>query len=133
MRGVPILVIQQGKEVKYRSLFLQFIGAMSIYFMAFPYFLLDLAILQYQAIYFEITGIPKLKRSDYVIFDRAKLSKLNFGQKVNCVYCEYVNGMSAYAKAIANQTEIYSCAIKHHTMAEGQEHQKEFFDYADYK
>jgi len=131
--GAPIIIPQEDKVIKFPSIVLQFIAAISIYFMALPYFLLDLAILQYQAIYFEITGIPKLKRSDYVIFDRSKLSKLNFGQKVNCVYCEYVNGLSAYAKAIANQTEIYSCAIKHHTMAEGQEHQKDFFDYADYK
>ena len=45
--------------------------------------------------------------------DRRKLSYLNSIERWNCVYCEYVNGVLAYAQEITGRTEQYWCPIKH--------------------
>jgi hypothetical protein len=67
----------------------------------------------YQSICFPIYGIPKVRRRDYVAFDRHHLSYLNFFEKVNCEYCAYVNGILAYFTEIAARTEQHWCPIKH--------------------
>lgn len=67
------------------------------------------------------------------MLDRYELSKLSFMQKLNCVYCGYANGIIAYGKAIVNQTEIYSCAIKHTRTPKGHEHHKGFYDWREFK
>ena len=59
--------------------------------------------------------------------ERWDLKKLSFLQKINCVYCEYANGILAFAKAVGNQTEIYSCAIKHRHALKGHEYEKKFY------
>ena len=89
---------------------------------------MDIFLWQFQNIYFRIYDIPILKRSQYIILDRYKLGKLSFWQRLNCLYCEYANGLVAFAKAVVNQMELYSCAIKHTHIPPGQEHQKVFFD-----
>jgi Na+-translocating ferredoxin:NAD+ oxidoreductase RNF subunit RnfB len=65
--------------------------------------------------------------------DRQKLSKLSFTQKINCVYCGYANGIVAYLKAVVNQMEVYSCAIKHSVGNKATTHQKSFYKYEDFK
>jgi len=45
--------------------------------------------------------------------DRHRLSHLNSIEKLNCVYCGYVNGLIAYAREIVARTEQYWCPIKH--------------------
>ena len=84
-----------------------------IYGMVFPMLLLDVCIYFYQAICFPIYKIPKVKRYNYIIFDRHHLSYLNIVEKSHCVYCAYGNGLLAYATEIIARTEQYFCPIKH--------------------
>jgi len=85
-----------------------------IYSIAIPVIILDLFLLIYQYTAFLLYGIPKVKRKDYIIYDRKYLSYLNIIQKVNCMYCSYVNGLFAYAAEIWGRTEKYWCPVKHH-------------------
>jgi hypothetical protein len=78
-----------------------------------PVVLLDVWSSLYQAVCFPAYGIPKVKRSDYIIFDRNQLRYLNSIERLNCAYCGYVNGTIAYAQEIAGRTEQYWCPIKH--------------------
>ena len=78
-----------------------------------PMVLLDLWATVYQFICFPVYGIPKVRRRDYVVMDRNKLRYLNPIERVNCVYCEYINGLIAYVQEIAGRTEQYWCPIKH--------------------
>ena len=81
---------------------------------------------------FPAYGVPKVRRRDYVVMDRNKLRYLNFMERFNCVYCEYVNGLIAYVQEIAGRTEQYWCPIKHalrlKTMHSRYPH---FLDYGD--
>jgi hypothetical protein len=67
----------------------------------------------YQALCFPIYGIPKVRRHEYVTFDRHRLAYLNFFEKLNCEYCAYANGILAYFTEIAARTEQHFCPIKH--------------------
>lgn len=78
-----------------------------------PALLMDVAISLYQGICFPLYGIPKVKRQDYIIFDRQYLQYLNLIEKINCAYCSYINGLFAYAQEIAARTEQFWCPIKH--------------------
>ena len=104
-----------------------------IYWVVPLFFLVDVAVAIYQTTYFSLVRIPKIKRSDFVMFDRWDLTKLSLLEKINCVYCEYANGVIAWAKAVVNQTELYSCAIKHERKGKGQEHQATFYEYSEFK
>ena len=84
-----------------------------IYSMIFPMLLFDLFVSFYQFTCFPIYGIPKVKRSDYMVFDRHQLGYLNFIEKFHCTYCEYGNGLMAYMTEILARTEEYFCPIKH--------------------
>ncbi|MBI5685525.1 MAG: hypothetical protein HZC54_10615 [Verrucomicrobia bacterium] len=99
---------------------------------AVPMVMLDLWVTAYQFICFPVYGIPKVRRADYVVMDRRKLAYLNSIESFNCVYCEYVNGLIAYAQEIAGRTEQYFCPIKHalrlKTMHSRYSH---FLDYGD--
>ncbi len=75
--------------------------------------LLDLFVSLYQAVCFPVYGIPKVRRRDYLVFDRTDLPYLNAVEKFNCFYCSYGNGIVAYAREIAARTEQYWCPIKH--------------------
>jgi hypothetical protein len=75
--------------------------------------LLDLFISGYQAVCFPIYRIPKVRRGDFLVFDRADLPYLNIIEKFNCFYCSYGNGVLAYAREVAARTEQYWCPIKH--------------------
>ncbi len=81
--------------------------------MAVPLLLLDLFLGLYQFIAFNLYGIDKVRRSDFVIVDRHHLAYLNWIEKFNCLYCGYANGLLAYAKVVAGRTEQYWCPIKH--------------------
>ncbi len=84
-----------------------------IYSLIVPLVLLDLFITVYQAICFPVYGIPKVRRRDYLVFDRGYLAYLNAVEKLNCAYCSYGNGLIAYAREIVGRTEQYWCPIKH--------------------
>jgi hypothetical protein len=84
-----------------------------IYSMIIPLLVTDLFVSFYQATCFPIYGIKKVRRSDYVIFDRQKLNYLNFIEKFHCTYCAYGTGMIEYIREIVARTEQYFCPIKH--------------------
>lgn len=97
-----------------------------------PFILLDLFLWLYQSICFPVYGIPKAKRSEYLIFDREDLPYLNVVEKFNCFYCSYGNGLMAYGREIAARTEQYWCPIKHaRRIKAAHEHYPRFFEYGD--
>ena len=57
-----------------------------------PIALVDFWVMVYQTICFPIYNIPKVRRRDYLIFDRHHLAYLNIIEKSNCAYCSYANG-----------------------------------------
>lgn len=92
---------------------LNILTAPVIWFCLIPGVFLDLSITVFQAICFPIYGIPKVRRSDYIVIDRQNLSYLNGIEKFNCVYCGYFNGLVAYVREVVARTEQYWCPIKH--------------------
>jgi len=84
-----------------------------IYGMIVPLLLTDLLISFYQYSCFPIYKIAKVRRADYVVFDRSQLQYLNFIEKFHCTYCEYANGLISYIREIIARTEEYFCPIKH--------------------
>lgn len=83
-----------------------------IYGMIIPAFFLDITTTLYQYIAFRLYKIPLVKRSDYIIFERKYLDYLNWIEKINCLYCSYVNGLFAYCVEVAARTERFWCPIK---------------------
>jgi hypothetical protein len=103
-----------------------------IYFCAIPFLLLDLFVAVYQAVCFPVNGIPKVRRADYLVFDRARLPYLNAIEKLGCVYCSYANGLLAYVAEIAARTEQHFCPIKHdQDLLRPHSRYHRFLDYAD--
>lgn len=84
-----------------------------IYSMIVPLLLTDLFVSFYQMTCFPIYDIKKVRRGDYIIFDRQHLSYLNFIEKFHCSYCAYGSGMISYVSEIIARTEQYFCPIKH--------------------
>ncbi|MSR67936.1 hypothetical protein EXS65_03895 [Candidatus Peribacteria bacterium] len=121
------------EPLKARGLFLRVLAGTAIWLMILPTLVMHGALWLYQEIYFSVYEIPKMRFRGYLIMDRQKLSKLSWGQKLSCAFCAYTNAVAAWFKAISNQTEVYSCAIKHSVFKEGQEYQKEFFDYDSFR
>ncbi len=111
---------------------LTILSAPVIYAMVLPAVLMDLCLWIYQGVCFPVYGIPKVKRSDHIIFDRHYLKYLNLLERVNCDYCSYFNGLSSYSTEIAGRTEQYWCPIKH-ASGKAQRHSRErfFTDYGD--
>lgn len=95
------------------SRFLVVLTGPVIWMCLIPIALVDAVGSFYQAVCFPIYGIPKVRRRDYLIFDRHHLDYLNPIEKLNCEYCAYANGILAYFTEIAARTEQYWCPIKH--------------------
>ncbi len=103
-----------------------------VYSLIFPFLLLDLFVTCYQAICFPVYGIPKVRRREYIVFDRHHLAYLNLIEKINCAYCSYGNGLVAYVREIAGRTEQYWCPIKHASrILGGHSRYRRFLDYGD--
>jgi len=103
-----------------------------IYGMAIPLLMLDLCVSFYQWACFPIYGIVKVRRSDYLVFDRRHLGYLNFIEKFHCTYCEYGNGLMAYMTEVLARTEAYFCPIKHaHKILGTRARYNRFLDYGD--
>lgn len=83
-----------------------------IYLGWIPFMLMDIFVSIYQTICFPVYRIPKVKRSEYMVFDRRDLPYLNVIEKFNCFYCSYGNGVAAYTREVAARTEQYWCPIK---------------------
>jgi len=84
-----------------------------IYACVLPFLLLDAAVAVYQLVCFPIYGIPRVRRVDYLVFDRGRLAYLNTIEKAGCIYCSYANGLLALITEVAARTEQYFCPIKH--------------------
>lgn len=113
-------VRKQNKKYKisvYQSFlwtrFREFLSIPFIYWMIIPAVFLDISLFIYQQTAFRLYKIPIVRKHDYIIYDRWKLDYLNWIQKVNCIYCTYVNGLFAYAVEVWWRTERYWCPIKH--------------------
>lgn len=103
-----------------------------IYAMIFPLLMLDVCVSFYQWSCFPIYGIPRVRRADYIIFDRHHLGYLNFIEKFHCAYCEYGNGLMGYMVEILARTEQYFCPIKHARKILGVHGRyNQFIDYGD--
>lgn len=103
-----------------------------IYSMIFPLLILDFFVSFYQAVCFPIYGVTKVRRGDYIVFDRQHLEYLNFIEKFHCTYCAYGSGLVAYVGEIVARTEQYFCPIKHARRIVGTHSRySHFLDYGD--
>jgi len=103
-----------------------------IYSLILPLALIDLWSSAYQAICFRAYGLPRVRRSDYLVFDRGALHYLNGIERLNCGFCEYANGVIAYVREIASRTEQYWCPIKHAlAVTPSHERYRNFVEYGD--
>jgi hypothetical protein len=93
---------------------------------------MDLLVTLYQWSCFPIYGITKVRRSDYIVFDRHHLGFLNFIEKFHCTYCEYGNGLMGYLVEILARTEEYFYPIKHaHKVPGTHARYRKFLEYGD--
>lgn len=81
--------------------------------MIIPFLIIDLTISFYQLSCFPIYKITRVRRADYIVFDRHHLAYLNIFEKFHCAYCAYANELVAYISEILARTELYFCPIKH--------------------
>lgn len=84
-----------------------------LYSLLFPFVLLHVFVEVYHQIGFRLCRIPRVDHTRFIIIDRHKLSYLRWWQKINCLYCGYVNGLLGYVSEIAARTEYYWCPIQH--------------------
>ena len=112
--------------------FLAYLTAPIIYSGIVPFGLLDLFLTIYQGICFPVYGVPKVRRADYIVYDRAGLKYLNLLERLNCLYCSYGNGVIAYGAEVAGRTEQHWCPIKHASRIRSPHSRySHFFDYGD--
>lgn len=103
-----------------------------IYSMVIPLLMLDACVSFYQGVCFPIYRITKVRRSDYIVFDRRHLGYLNFIEKFHCTYCEYGTGLMGYMSEILARTEQYFCPIKHaHKILGTHSRYNRFLDYGE--
>lgn len=108
------------------------ITAPVIYSMVVPLVLLDLSVTLYQLLCFPLYRIQRVRRQDYMAFDRRHLAYLNVIEKFHCTYCSYGNGLAAYVREIIARTEQYWCPIRHaRRLLQTHSHYSQFTDYGD--
>jgi hypothetical protein len=81
---------------------------------------------------FRVYAIEKVRRRDYLIYDRSRLAYLNAIETLNRAYCSYANGLIGYPREIAARPEQYWCPIKYarHVVA-AHRHDAPFVEYDD--
>lgn len=84
-----------------------------IYSLIVPLVIVDLWVSLYQAICFRAYGIDRVRRSDFLLFDRRHLAYLNRIEALNCMFCSYANGLIGFVREVSSRTEQYWCPIKH--------------------
>ena len=103
-----------------------------IYPVLLPMLLLDAFVTLYQWVCFPLYRIPRVRRSDYFVYDRTHLAYLNVLEKINCAYCSYGNGLAAYVREVVGLTEQYWCPIKHaRRVLQAHAYYSGFVDYGD--
>jgi hypothetical protein len=109
-----------------------FVTGPIIYGCALPIAMLDLVVSLYQLTCFPIYGIARVRRGDYIVYDRHYLSYLNWFERLHCEYCAYATGLIAYVMEIIARTEQYFCPIKHARKVLGtHKHYAQFLAYGD--
>jgi len=108
------------------------LSAPVIYSLIVPLLIMDGWASLYQAICFRVYRIPRVRRSDHIVFDRQHLGYLNVIEATNCLFCGYANGVIGYVREIASRTEQYWCPIKH-ALRVSDPHQRyhAFLEYGD--
>ena len=100
--------------------------------MIIPAVILDFFATLYVWTAFPLYKIPGVNRSDHFIYERRFLDYLNIVQKINCIYCSYVNGLFSYATEIGARTERYWCPVKAaHQPKSYHDWYKDFADYGN--
>jgi hypothetical protein len=131
LRGHRLLKRSSWKHLRSTEL-LVILSSPLIYACFLPFLLVDASVAIYQLVCFPIYRIPKVRRKDYLVFDRGRLAYLNTIEKVGCVYCSYVNGLLALVTEIAARTEQHFCPIKHaHRLAQQHSRYGKFLPYGD--
>ncbi len=102
-----------------RSDLLTIVTAPVIYSLIVPFVIMDVWVWLYQALCFRAWGVVPVRRLAFFAIDRHKLAYLNGLEKMNCMYCSYVNGLIAYAREVAARTEQYWCPIRHRRRVRG--------------
>lgn len=103
-----------------------------IYSLIVPLLIIDAWASLYQAICFRAYRIARVRRANYIVFDRQHLAYLNWIEALNCLYCGYANGVFAYIREIGSRTEQYWCPIKHALrIADPHQRYHEFLEYGD--
>ncbi len=90
-----------------------FLSIPFIYSMIFPSIVFHLCLEIYHQICFRLYGIPLVQPMEYFLFKRKLLKNLKMIEKINCIYCSYVNNLIKYAMEIGARTERYWCPIKY--------------------
>ena len=132
-----VVARQRAFKIRYPQFFLHarllhILVAPVIYSMIIPIVLLDLWVTIYQQICFRAYGIPRVRRSTFIVVDRHHLAYLNSIEKLNCLYCGYGNGVFAYAREVAGRTEQFWCPIKHAIrLRDPHHHYAKFVEYGD--
>ena len=122
------------KKVKVPITWRYMISAPFIYGMIFPALLWNLGIEIYHQVCFRLYGIPRVQSKEYFVYDRQLLNLLNFWEKINCIYCSYVNNLIRYSAEIGGRTERYWCPIKYYRRIAGAHSQYDkFVDIKDKK
>ena len=98
-----------------------------IYSMIFPSVFFHIGIEIYHQVCFRLYGIPLVNGKEYFIYDRQLLSWLNIWEKINCIYCSYVNNLIRYSAEIGGRTERYWCPIKYYRRIHGAHSQYDKF------
>ena len=103
-----------------------------IYGLIIPLLIFDIGISVYQSVCFRLYGVPRVKRSDHLVFDHQHLAYLNIFEKFHCLYCSYATGLINFAREIASRTEQYWCPIKHaHKLVDVHHRYADFLDFGD--
>lgn len=108
------------------------VSAPVVYAVLVPLVLLDLSVIAYQFACFPLYGIARVRRRDYLVFDRSHLAYLNAIEKANCAYCSYANGLASFVKEVVARTEQHWCPIKHaRRVLQAHPYYSGFADYGD--
>ena len=103
----------EGYKRHHERTFQHLLAGPFIHMLIVPFVITDIMVEIYHRICFPLYGLTYIKRSEYIIFDRQKLSYLPWYDKIYCTYCAYANGLFLFWVAIGSTTEKYWCGIKH--------------------
>ena len=69
-----------------------------IYSLIVPLAIVDLWVSFNQAICFRESRIERVRRSDFILFDRRHLGYLNRFEALNCMFCSYAHGLIGFVR-----------------------------------